>query len=83
MLGEFILNWWPVILGFFSIFVWAIRLEAKVYRNTEELKRVEQRFVDQRKEDMEQRQLQFNDVNSSLKIIQEDIKILLRSHGKD
>jgi guanylate kinase len=63
--------------------VWLLRIESKVVRNTEEIKRIEERFVTQRKEDMAERQHQFDSVNTTLLNIQQDIKEILKTNRKD
>lgn len=79
-------NWWTITLALISFGIWLVRLEMKVSRNTEELRRVEKNFIDQRAEDMETRRQEFEGIRSSLredratlKEIQEDIKSLIRS----
>ena len=78
---QLILDWWPIIASTLALVVWLLRIEAKVVRNSEELKRVESRFIEQRKEDMGERQHQFDFVNTTLTGIQQDIKEILKSNA--
>jgi hypothetical protein len=79
---ENLLQWWPVILTFIGVVIWFIRLEARVNRNTTELQRIEERFVEQRKEDMVVRKEHFDSIEGRLVVIQEDIKELIKNVSK-
>jgi hypothetical protein len=79
---ENLLQWWPVILTFIGVVIWFIRLEARVNRNTTELQRIEERFVEQRKEDMVVRKEHFDSIENKLVVIQEDIKELIKNVSK-
>jgi guanylate kinase len=80
---QVVLDWWPIIASTLALVVWLLRIESKVVRNTEEIKRIEERFVTQRKEDMAERQHQFDSVNTTLLNIQQDIKEILKTNRKD
>jgi hypothetical protein len=79
---ENLLQWWPVILTFIGVVIWFIRLEARVNRNTTELQKIEERFVEQRKEDMVVRKEHFDSIEGRLVVIQEDIKELIKNVSK-
>jgi hypothetical protein len=79
---ENLLQWWPVILTFIGVVIWFIRLEARVNKNTTELQRIEERFVEQRKEDMVVRKEHFDSIENKLVVIQEDIKELIKNVSK-
>lgn len=79
---ETLLHWWPIILVFVTYFIgvviWFTRLEARVNDNTKNLARVEQRFEEQRKEDLQDRERYHDKLDKRLEVIQNDIKILLQ-----
>lgn len=90
---ETLLQWWPVFLAFtlnLTAFVaFLVRLDnkvtadkndllSKIERNKEEIKRVEEYFIKQRQEDMQERQHQFDKLDKRLDTIQSDIKILIK-----
>lgn len=75
---EFVLDWWPVFLGVTGFVFWMARLESRVNSNSKELKRIEERFVKQREEDLANRDKAFEKIDLALNTIQSDIKKLIQ-----
>ena len=85
---NFVLQWWPIILGMLAFVSWLLRLEAQVKQNKEdnknvreEMRRVETTLKEQRAEDISERRAEFNEVRANLVIIQNDIKSLIGSQN--
>jgi len=80
---------WLLVAGFVGLTGWAIRLETRAKRNSddimrestarkEELMRLEERLANQRREDMESRQRDWSEMKDTLKQVQADIRELLQ-----
>jgi len=74
---ETLLTFWPIVLGFISLIVWLVRLEARSVDNTKEIKRL----WNQRKEDLEASKQSRENTDKMLKEIRDDIKSLIAKVG--
>lgn len=77
-MGDAILKYWPVVLGFIAFLVWLVRLESRSVDNTKEITRLWK----QRREDMESTRQSREDTNAMLGEIRDDIKALIAKVGK-
>ena len=75
---ESVLKFWPVAMGFVTLIVWLIRLEARAMDNTKEIRRL----WHQRREDLEASKQARDDTNRMLAEIRDDIKALISKVGK-
>jgi hypothetical protein len=65
-------------MGFVTLIVWLIRLEARAMDNTKEIRRL----WNQRREDLEASKQARDDTNRMLAEIRDDIKALISKVGK-
>jgi hypothetical protein len=65
-------------MGFVTLIVWLIRLEARAMDNTKEIRRL----WNQRREDLEASKQARDDTNKMLAEIRDDIKALISKVGK-
>lgn len=77
MLLEIMKDYWAILVGFVSVVVWLVRMEAKGMSNGREIKRL----WEVRKEDREAAQTARSETNRRLEVIGEDIKKLLTRKG--
>ncbi|NBQ49522.1 MAG: hypothetical protein EBY40_04625 [Marivivens sp.] len=74
---DFMIQFWPIALGFVAFGVWLVRLEARAMDNTKEIKRL----WNQRREDLEASKEARDDTNKVLAEIRADIKTLISKVG--
>lgn len=74
---EILIQFWPIVVGFISLGIWLIRLEARAMDNTKEIKRL----WNQRREDLEASKEAREDTNKMLSEIRDDIKALIAKVG--
>ena len=75
---DLLIQFWPIAVGFATLGVWLVRLEARAMDNTKEIKRL----WNQRREDLEASKQARDDTNKMLAEIRDDIKALIARVGK-
>ena len=78
---DIIKEYWGFIATAIGYVLWLGRLEARSNSNSRELDKLEQRLERQRAEDLESNRAYHDEVNQTLKSIQDDIKLLLQRRG--
>lgn len=73
-MAEIIREWWAAIVAVVSVVIWLVRLEGRAAMNTRELAKLEQRLADQRREDLDARARDWDDLLKRLDVIRTEMR---------